>query len=56
MNNLERFYDENEYGENEKHFLHHATVSLLNKIFLIDKIYIKANFFFIIKILTTILF
>ena len=30
MNILERFYDENEYGENEKLFLHYATVSLLN--------------------------
>ena len=33
MDNLEPypgFYDDNEYGEYEKHFLHHATVSMLN--------------------------
>ena len=33
MDNLEPqpgFYNENGYGEVEKHFLHHATVSILN--------------------------
>ena len=33
MDNLEPelgFYDVNGYGEFEKHFLHHATVSMLN--------------------------
>ena len=33
MDNLEPFpgfYDDNEYGEYEKHLLHHAAVSVLN--------------------------
>ena len=33
MDNLEpepHFYHDNEYEEYEKHFLHHATVSMLN--------------------------
>ena len=30
MDNLERICDENGYGEYEKHFLHYATVSMLN--------------------------
>ena len=30
MDILERIYDENGYGEFEKHFIHHATVSTQN--------------------------
>ena len=41
MDNLEPypgFYDDNEYGEYEKHFLHHATVSVLFNLFMIVKL------------------
>ena len=41
MDNLEPyrgFYNEREYGEYEKHFLHHATVSVLFILFEIVKL------------------
>ena len=43
MENLELepgFYNKRGYGEFEKHYLHHATVSVLILIFIIVKLYI----------------
>ena len=49
MDNLEPeegFYDKNEYGEYEKQWLHHATVSMLN-IYIVQVVYLsKLSLFF----------
>ena len=58
MDNLEPypgFYNENGYGDNEKHLLHHSTVSVLN-INIYNSQVIHFNNFFLIKIITTFLF
>ena len=45
METLERIYNENGYGEYEKQFLHHATVSLLNIYYYNSQVIFLSSFF-----------
>ena len=50
MSNLEPepgFYNENGYGEVEKHFLHYATVSMLNIYIYNNQVISLSSFFYI---------
>ena len=51
MEILERIYNENGYGDHEKHFIHHATVSMKKFEFIIVKQYIKTSFISFLLIL-----